>query len=386
MDRLTLIILLGIISNFFYSQGQYAYPKTHIVDQNDTYFGTQIADPYRWLENQESEETKKWVAEQNDFSQKYLSKISKTFSLRQQIKKNTEVKSVTPERKGDYYFELRTKFGGKELVIYYKKDFQKDYWEELFITKDLKVKNEENISVSEYEVSNDSKYIAYTFDKNGSDWKELKIADLDKQKSLPDHLYDIKHTSIVWRADGFYYTRYDRGNSDEQYKQLTLNAKLYYHKIGTTQDKDSLIFKKSETSNNFFHPIISKDERYLIINDHDPVNNTHAYYYIDFKNSDQKSLLPLFKKSLKYFEFIGAENDSLFFTVKINDEKKVIAVNPKNPLRWTEKTKTIDDLIVLSARYYNGKFYKLGYYNQQEVIVIIDNAGHVLKKDRKSVV
>jgi prolyl oligopeptidase len=356
------------------------YPTTEKGLQVDDYFGCKVEDPYRWLEEQGSVETKNWVKEQNSITRDYLDKIPKNFTLREQIKRNTEVHYLTPEKKGNYYFELRTKYSGKELVIYFKKDFLKDYWDELFITKNLKIANGESISISEYEVSNNSKYIAYTFDRNGSDWKELKVADLEKQKELTDHLFDIKHTSIVWRGAGFYYTKYERTSNEDQYKQLTLNGKLYYHKLGTTQDKDSLIFKKSGISNNLFSTTVTSDERFLIINDHDPVKSTNAYYYYDFNNSEQKSLLPLFKKSEKYFSFTGFENDSLFFTVKTNGEKKVIAVNPKNPLKWVEKVKDIDQLKVLSVIYHKGYFYKLAYYNQQQIIVVFSKTGQVLKK------
>lgn len=379
----TLFIIQVILCN---AQSNLIYPVTKKVTQVDSFFGCKIEDPYRWLENQESDETKTWIEEEQKITRKYIDKIPNYFTLREQIKRNYYVEYFNPTKKGDYYFVLMSKFGGKDISIYFKKDYQKDYdkeynWEELFVTKDLRVNKDEHIDIGQYELSKNSKYIAFTFDKNGSDWKEIKIGDLENQKNLTDHLYDIKFTDITWRGDdGFYYTKYDRENGAEQYKQLAVNAKLYYHKLGTTQDKDSLIFKKGENSANLFRAEISDDSRFLIINDYDPSKKTFAYYYFDFENKNQKGLMPLFKKSTQEFIFLGSEKDSLLFSTNINYEKKIICVNPQNPLKWYEKVKSIEKLIVQDVFYHNGKIYQLCFYNQQDVIIVFDGKGHIIKK------
>ncbi len=372
-------IIVLLLSPVLLLGQNYSYPETKKTNQTDVFFGIKIEDPYRWLEEQESLETKSWVEQQTAFTKKYLDKIPNNFILREQIKRNLEIEYLNPSKKGDYYFVLIRKFGFKELSIFYKKNYHDD-WEELFITKDLGLKKEENISINEFEVSANSKYIAYEFDKNGSDWKEIKVADLQTQKSLADHLYDIKFSSIVWRGNGFYYTKYEREKTDNQYKQLALNGKLYYHTLGTLQDKDSVIFKKSTSTNNRFIPEVSENERYLIINDHDPVNNTNAYYYFDFENKAQTSLLPLFKKSNSDFILLGSEKDNLIFKTKVKDKIKLITVNPKTPTRWMEKGSGNDQFDIDDIVYTNGKIIQLIYYNQQDVIVVYDSLGSVIKK------
>jgi prolyl oligopeptidase len=357
------------------------YPEFQKCKQEDVYFGYKVDDAYRLLENQESDETKQWIDKENKLTRSYLSKIPNNFTLREQIKRNTEIEYLTPKKKGDYYFVLMSKFNGSELSIYFKKEISDYvYWEELFVTKDLKVNKNEHISITDYEVSTNSKYIAYCFDKNGSDWKEIKVADLQLQKNLDDHLYDIKFTSIVWRGNGFYYTKYDRDANAEQFKQLAGNGKLYYHKLGTTQDKDSLIFKKSGVSSNMFFPVVSKNERYLILNDHNPVQNTNTYYFVDFENKNQQNIAPLIKKSRYDFKYLGFEKDSLLFLTTINNEKKVIAIDPLNPLKWSEKIKSIENLNVQDVFYHNGRIFELCFYNQQDVIVVFDSKGNIIKK------
>lgn len=380
MIKFFCLFCITLVSYTMVSQTSYVYPEARKVSQRDTFFNQVIEDPYRWMEEQESDETKKWVDEQNKLTKSYLSKIPNNFTLREQIKRNTEIKYLTPTKRGDYYFVLQTEFGGKELHIYFKKDLSNTYWEELFVTKDLKVKKEQNINISEYEVSKDSRYIAYAFDKNGSDWKEIKVADLQKQKNLDDHLFDIKFSDIVWRGNGFYYTKYERQSGDEQYKQLAKNGALYYHKIGTSQEKDSLIFKKNDSSSNLFEPFISEDERYLIIRDNDNVKNLVAYYYYDFDSKTQTSLLPLFKKSNRRYGFLGSKNDSLYFMTTINNKKSVVVMNPKNPLKLIEVGSKMESLIVRDVVYHKGFFYKLCFYNEQELIVVFNQRGDIIKK------
>ena len=205
MLRFKIFTVITFMSNLVISQTSFLYPESRKVVQKDTFFGDIIYDPYQWLEQQESEETKKWVAEQNKLTNDYLKKIPNSFTLREQIKRNTEISYLEPKKSGDYFFVLRQAFGGKEMLVYYTKDIRLGYWDELFISKDLGIKKGETFSISGFWLSKNSQYMAYCFDNNGSDWKELKVADLKKQKNLDDHLYNVKLSSIVWKGNGFYY-------------------------------------------------------------------------------------------------------------------------------------------------------------------------------------
>lgn len=356
------------------------YPVTHTVSQTDTYFGHEIADPYRWLESQQSDETRQWINEQNAFTEKALKSVSRTFTLRERIKTNTEIYYSTPERKGDYYFKVKSATNGKEVAIYYKRNFKNDEWQELFITKGLDVEKGEHISIDKYEVSNDSRYLAYSYDKVGSDWKEIKVADLKTMSNLPDKLVDVKHTSIVWRKNGFYYTRFDPAEGNNRYLNRTEYEKLYYHTLGTPQEKDSLIFRKISNPLNEFEATVSKDERFLIVSDHDPVAKTRAYYYFDFKNPDQKGFLPLFKKSNMLFKFLGSKDREMLFMTTRNDMLSVIKIDPANPMKWIETVRQVDNLVVLDVFYHKEKIYEKCLYNQQEYVVVFDKNGVIEKK------
>lgn len=358
----------------------FQYPLTHTVSEADSYFGRSVADPYRWLESQQSAETKQWIEEQNAFTEKYINSISRTYTLRERIRSNTNFYFSTPSHKGDYYFKVSSATDGQEVVIYYKRHFENDKWQQLFITKGLDVQKDEHISIDAYEISNDSRYLAYSYDKLGSDWKEIKVADLKTMSNLPDKLVDVKHTSIVWRGKGFYYNRFDPAEGANKYTNKTEYEKLYYHTLGTTQDKDSLIFRKITNPLNEFTPVVSKDERYLIVEDYDPVQKTRAYFYFDFKNPEQKGFLPLFKRSNANFSFLGSKDDELYFATSREDNLGVIAINPANPTKWIEKYRLADNLVTLDAFYHKEKIYKICLYNQQEYIVVFGKTGAIEKK------
>lgn len=378
---LLVLAFLNVTINLLKSQTlNFQYPNSKKVEQIDNYFGNKIEDPYRWLEEQESVETKNWVKEQNNFTKEYLDKIPNNFTLREQIKRNTFVSYFSPEKNGDYFFELRTAFGGKDLRIYYTKDIKVGYWEELFISKDLGVDKGQTLNIEGFWLSKNSKYMAYCFDKNGSDWKELKVADLEKQKSIEDHLYNIKFSSIVWRGDGFYYQCFERENNANQYKQEAKSPKLFYHRIGTPQEQDSLIFKRNDAPFNFFNATVSEDERFLIIEDCNKNTNLRSFYYFDFKDSNQKSLLPLIKKTGKSYQLLATKDEELTFFVEDHDEKKIISLNIKIPLKHKEVNLLNSSLILREAMYYKGFFYEICYFNQQEFLIVINEKDEIIKK------
>lgn len=374
-----ILISLLVLSNVSYSQkAKYFYPPTPKINITDTFFSTVIQDPYRWLEDQYSIESKKWLEEQAKFTEKYMESIPNNFSLREQIRRNTHVQYFSPEKCGKYYFVLRTVYGGKQLRIYYTEDLRKGNWDELFVGKDLGVKNDQIVDIDEFSVSKDSKYIAYSFDTNGSDWKEIKVGDLNNQKNLQDHLYNVKHSSIIWRKDGFYYMRYEK--SEDKYKQLLENPRLYYHKIGTNQESDSLIFKRDNAPNNLFRVMVSSDEKFLVIEDNNANTNIKTYYYYDFENQNQKTILPLIKKTGKIYYLLAKKKDELLFLEEGWESKRIVNINLNKPEKHNEIYRLDEKLTLKDVRFYKNNLYMLCYYNQQEYIVIKDENKNILKK------
>ncbi|MES2515388.1 MAG: prolyl oligopeptidase family serine peptidase [Bacteroidota bacterium] len=376
----SLFLISIFTSNLLLSQNAYNYPESRKVVQIDTFFNQAIEDPYRWLEDQQSEETKKWVAEQNKFAKNYLQKIPNNFTLREQIKRNTQISYRHPTKSGDYYFELRQAFGGTQMKVYYTKDIRVGYWDELFISKDLGVKKGETFSISGFYMSKNSQYMAYSFDNNGSDWKEIKVADLTRQKNLDDHLYNVKHSSIDWRGNGFYYQRFEKDKNGNEYKQEAKNPMLYYHKLGTSQEEDSLIFKRSDAPYNFFSAWVSDDEQYLIIEDCNQNTNMRSFYYVDFNDPVQKGILPLIKKTGKVYRPLYAKGNELTFLESYYGEKKIVSINTKNPAKHTENSHLNTELILRDAIYHKGYYYEVCYFDQQQYLIVLSENSKIIKK------
>lgn len=371
-------LLLIFAFSFVHLQiiAQFPYPVSKKVNQSDTFFGKIISDPYRWLENQTSSEVKQWVNEQSQLVENYFKKIPNSFSIEERIRKNTFYSEEAYTKKGDYYFKVRYRFKGESFVFYYTDNIYSDDWEELHVVKDLNIGANEHVVLDNYSVSKNSEYLAFTFDRNGSDWKEIKVVNLKKSKNLADHLYDVRFSDIVWNGDGFYYTRFDQPYDSTKYTEQIKNAKLYYHKLGTKQESDSLIFKRNDSPYNFFHPTITADGRYLIIEDYNHRTNIFNYYYSDLIDKEQAALKPLVRNSTTNLIYLGGKENELFFATNVSGVfGSVVCINPQAPQKWKLKINAIEGVRFKSAYYYEEQFFVVGIYNQEENIIIFDKSG-----------
>src|ERR1051325_5734790 len=219
------------------------YPDTKKVDTVTDYFGTKIADPYRWLENDTSKETEEWVKEENKVTFDYLSKIP----FRDKIKKrlgeiwNFE-KQTAPFKRGNYYFYYKNDGIQNQNVLYCKEGLN---GEPKALLDPNTLSADGTISVSTLAVSKDAKFLAYGLSKAGSDWDEYYVMDIASGKKLEDHLKWIKFSGIAWNDNGFFYSAYDAPTGSELSAKNEFN-KLYYHKLGDKQEQDQLIYEDKQ--------------------------------------------------------------------------------------------------------------------------------------------
>ncbi len=243
-------------------ESSYAYPQTRKVDSSDTYFGVKIADPYRWLEDDNSDSTAKWVDAQNALTFDYLSKIPFRDKIKDRLTAlwNFEKRSA-PYRKGTRYFYSRNDGLQNQSVQYFVDTLGGT--EKVLIDPNT-LSADGTSSFNGGSASNDGKYFQYAISKAGSDWEEFYVQDISTGKQLSDHLQWIKFSGASWRGAGFYYGRFDepKGSalSDEN-----KNQKVYYHKIGDDQSKDELIYKDEAHPDVMFGPEVTDDEKWLIV-------------------------------------------------------------------------------------------------------------------------
>ena len=239
------------------------YPKTEKVDQVDDYFGTKVADPYRWLEDDKSDETAAWVKSENEVTKKYLSKIP----FRNQIKERmTEIwdypKVGQPFKKGDFYYVYKNDGLQNQSVLYRKQNLEDK--EKVFLDPN-KLSEDGTIALGSTSFSKDGKYMAYSVSKSGSDWNEVYVINTETKEKLSDHIEWMKFSGMAWLGDGFYYSRYDEPKEGAEYSGKNEYHKVYFHKLGEDQASDKLIHEDKKNALRNFYAGTTQDEEFVIL-------------------------------------------------------------------------------------------------------------------------
>ena len=305
------------------------YPATKKGDVVDDYHGTKVADPYRWLEDDNSEETKAWVAEQNKTTQEYLSKIP----YRDKLKKRLEElwnypKYSSPFKEGEYYYFFKNDGLQNQSIWYRQKGLNGK--PEVFLDPN-KLASDGTAALAGWNFSKNSKYLAYTVSQSGSDWQTGYLMDVKTKQKIKEQLNWLKFTGFSWKGDeGFYYTRYPEPKEGERLKGKNESPKIYYHKIGTAQSADVMIYEDKEHPQRFAGVGITEDERFLILSTSEGTSGAEIWYK-DLKDPGQKEfrlLIPGFATEPNVVDNIGEK-----LLVLTNDgapNYKLVLVDPKN--------------------------------------------------------
>ena len=362
-----------------YSQVINKYPIIQKSNHIENYFGMQIKDSYAKLENTNDNEVIDWLTKQAEYTSNYMENISYRFNIELKLTKNSKIQYHKPIKLGKYFIVANIDNNLKTFDFYYSEEVN-GMWQVLNVTKDLNVKKGEDLFLSSYEVSPDSRYIAFAFNRNGSDWKEMKIADLKTGKTLKDHLYNIKFTTISWKDDGIYYSRIDSVNEQHKYTDKVMNQRLYYHKLGNQQENDSLIFKRNDAPFNKILTNTSKDGRFLIINDFDQANEINSCYYYDFNEKGLNGIKPVARKINFYLDFMDHSGDTLIFKNGANDARgHIVGVDIKNPKKMFTLIPQLKDAIFDDAVYSDGNFYVIATQEAEEKLIIFDKQANIKK-------
>ena len=272
MKKSTLIIMGSIITLMGCNQQPQqperysvkAYPETRMDETVvDDYFGTKVADPYRWLENDTSAETAKWVKEQNEVTQDYLSHIPFRSAIKDRLTQlvNYERYSMPSKKHGRYVYSKNDGLQNQS-VIYMQETLD---GEPTVLLDPNKLSDDGTVSLGGISFSNDGKYMAYYIQRSGSDWVEIYVKDMATLELLPDHIEWAKFTGASWYKDGFFYAAYDRPEAGKEFSNVNENHKIYYHKLGTSQDEDQL-FYSNPAQPRYFHQVgLTEDEHYMFL-------------------------------------------------------------------------------------------------------------------------
>src|SRR6185503_1954253 len=263
------------------------YPVARKSDQVDDYHGVKVADPYRWLEDLDSAETRKWVEEENKQTFAYLAEIPARTTIKERLTKlwNYEKYGV-PFKEGNRYFYTRNSGLQNQSVLYSVNSLDA---EPQTLLDPNTLSSDGTVALSGIAVSNDGKRLAYSLSASGSDWQEWKVRDVTTGKDLTDDLRWVKFSNASWMRDGsgFYYVRYDEPKGDSL-KDTNYFQKLYFHKIGSPQSEDVLVYERPDQKDWLFDGAVTKDGNYLIITASQGTDVKSRIYYKDLRTKDSQ--------------------------------------------------------------------------------------------------
>ncbi|MFI2741585.1 prolyl oligopeptidase family protein [Zhouia sp. PK063] len=305
------------------------YPATKKVDTVDVYFGHEVKDPYRWLEDDRSKETEDWVKAENKLTFDYLNKIPFRDSLKQRLEKlwNYE-KTGAPFKRGDYTYTYKNNGLQDQYVVYQKKN---DSDEETVFLDPNTFSKDGTTSLAGMSFSKNGSLVAYSISEGGSDWRKVIIMDVATRKPIEDTLVDIKFSGVSWKEnEGFYYSSYDKPKGSEL-SAKTDQHKLYYHKLGTAQKNDQLIFGGTpEEKNRYVGGYVTEDGHYLIISA--SVSTTGNKLFIKDISKENSPLIPIVDNYDSNSSVLDNVGSTLYIATNLNaPNEKVVTVDAKNP-------------------------------------------------------
>jgi len=315
-----------------------AYPVAHQGDQVDDYHGVKVADPYRWLEDDNSAETKAWVEAENKVTFSYLDTIPERAAIKDRLTQlwNYERFGV-PFHQGGRYFFTRNSGLQNQRVLYVAEKLDATPRE---LLDPNTLSTDGTVALSGYSPSEDGKYLAYGLSKAGSDWEEYHVRDVATGQDRDDLVEWVKFSGASWKKDGsgFYYSRYDAPKSGDEKKGLNEFQKLYFHRLGTKQSEDALVYERHDHADWGFNGNVTDDGHYLIIHVSQGTDTRNRVFFKDL--TDEKSpVVELLNDFDANYDFIDNLGPVFYFKTDLDASRgRVIAIDTGHPQRnrWVE--------------------------------------------------
>jgi prolyl oligopeptidase len=334
LTRATAFVCLLVTAIFMTKVNE--YPPARKSDQVDDYHGVKVADPYRWLEDLDSAETGQWVEAENKLTFAFLNAIPQRAAIQDRLTKlwNFEKYGV-PFKEGNRYFYSRNSGLQNQSVLYTVNTLDA---EPRMILDPNTLSADGTVAVSGMQVSPDGKLLAYSLSASGSDWQEWKVRDVETSKDLSDDLKWVKFSGASWTRDGkgFFYSRYDEPKADAL-KGTNYFQKVYYHKLGTPQAEDVLVYERPDQKDWLFEGNVSEDGSYLILTIFQGTDTKNRVYYKDLK-AKEAPVVKLLDDFDAAYTFVGNEGSRFWFQTDLQASRgKVIEIDVANPARTNWK-------------------------------------------------
>ncbi len=350
------------------------YPTSHKdTTIQDNYHGKIVADPYRWLEDDHSEATKDWVARQNKTTADYLSQIP----YRGQIKKRLEEvwnyeRFGIPMQEGGRFFYFKNDGLQNQSVLYAQETLDGT---PMLVLDPNRLSGDGTSSLGGMAFSKNGKYLAYEVSEGGSDWRTIYIKDLEANHTLSDKLEWVKFSPISWKDDGFFYSRYPEPEENMELSGRNEFHSVYYHKLGTPQSEDQIVFADRSKPNYGFYAQTTEDEKFLTVSAWESTSG-NAFYFQDI-SSPENDITAIVETLNNDFSLIGHHNERLLVRTNYKaDNYRLIAIHSKHPdeTYWEEILPESKDLLQ-GVQIIGGKIVASYLHNAYSQVKVFDKSG-----------
>ena len=332
------------------------YPPTEKVSQVDTYFGNEVPDPYRWLEDDQSAETAAWVDAQNEVTDAYLNDIPFREAINERLTElwNYE-KYSAPSKEGDAYYFFKNDGLQNQSVLYRQESLEAE--PEVFLDPNT-FSDDGTVALSSISFTDDGSLLAYSISESGSDWRKILVMDVATQQVVEDTLKDVKFSGISWQNnDGFYYSSYDKPEEGSALSARNMNHKLFYHTLGAPQEQDQLIFGGEAQPRRYVSGRVTEDQRYLAISA--AMSTSGNELYVKDLSQPNGEIVPIVTDFDSEQSIVHSEGNTLYIvTDREAPNQRVVTVDSRQPQpkQWQDLVAERDEVLE-AATFAGGKMF-----------------------------
>jgi prolyl oligopeptidase len=341
-------ILLMLAASLVAFNAKAQYPRPFKADQKDVFFGTTVADPYRWMENENSDTLKQWITEENALTEKFFSSIPYRDKVRGKLQQIFNYPRYgAPSKQGEFYVFSKNSGLQNQSVVYRQRGLTGT--PEVLIDPNT-LSADGTVALGGTSFTQSGTYMAYTVSASGSDWQEAYVMEVATGKKLADHLRYLKFTGLSWKGEeGFYYSRYPEPDESRKLTNQNENMKVYFHKLGDPQEKDVLVFEDPAFPKRTYGAGTTEDERFLIMNSSEGTSGKGVLYQ-DLKDPASRTLSVLFPGYANEYDVVDNIGDKLLVLTNVDAPNfKLVLVDPRKPGKENWKTVIPEKKEVLSG-------------------------------------
>ncbi len=359
------------------------YPDTRRVDQVDDFQGTPVADPYRWLEEdvRESEEVAEWVEAENEVTFAYLEAIPEREKIKRRLTELWDfAKYGSPTKHGGRYYFLKNDGLQNQYVLYQQDTLDA---EPSVLIDPNKWSADGTVALSGMSFSDSGKYLAYGIAEAGSDWKQWRVLEIATGRVWEDEINWIKFGSVSWTHDdeGFFYSRFPEPGEGETFQALNYDQTVYYHRLGTPQDEDVIVYRRPDFPDWMFATDVTEDGNYLVISVFKGTDDKNRVLYRDLRER-YATAIELVDHFDDEYTFVGNDGDTFYFKTDLDAPKRrLIAIDLAHPKpdAWREIIPT-DENVLRQVDYVGGYFFAQYLQDAKTQVRVFDREGKFIRE------